>query len=257
MANFKFIRIFKNKKIRYLFNNSSNDIYIVFLHGFKSDLEGDKPKALYKFCKKNKIGFLALEYSGHGKSYGKFEYGTITSWTQDAEKVIRKKIPKKKIILVGSSMGGWIGLNLFKFFSKRIIAFVGIAPAPEFLDRLMWNKFTKKIKKQLIKNKFYIFNHGGFEYNISYNLIKDGRKNKILNKNFKNKIYLTILHGKKDGIVPIYISRKIMKVFKFAKKKLIVIKNGDHSLSKKNNLKKLIKEISLIYDSLRPSRIVG
>ena len=257
MAKFKFIKIYKNKKIRYLFNNSSNDIYIVFLHGFKSDLEGDKPKALYKFCKKNKIGFLALEYSGHGKSYGKFEYGTITSWTKDAEKLIRKKIPKKKIILVGSSMGGWISLNLFNHFSKRIIAFVGIAPAPEFLDRLMWNKFTKKIKKQLIKNKFYIFNHGGFEYNISYNLIKDGRKNKILNKNFKNKIYLTILHGKKDDIVPISISRKIMKNFKFAKKKLIVIKNGDHSLSKKNNLKKLTKEISLIYNSLRPSRIVG
>ena len=65
---------------------------------------------------------------------------------------------------------------------------VGIAPAPEFLDRLMWKKFTKKVKKQIIKEKFYIFNHGGFEYNISYNLIKDGRKNKIFNKIFKNKI---------------------------------------------------------------------
>ena len=154
-------------------------------------------------------------------------------------------------------MGGWIGLNLFKYMNNKILAFVGIAPAPEFLDRLMWKNFTLRVKKQIINEKFHIFNHGGFEYNISYNLIKDGRKNKILNKNFKNKIYLTILHGKKDGIVPIYISRKIMKVFKFAKKKLIVIKNGDHSLSKKNNLKKLTKEISLIYDSLRPSRIVG
>ena len=257
MAKFNFFKLSKSKKIRYLFNSTSNDIYVLFLHGFKSDLEGDKPKALFQFCKKNKIGFLALEYSGHGKSYGKFENGTISSWTDDTKKIIKKKISKKKLIIVGSSMGGWIGLNLFKLFKKNIIAFVGIAPAPEFLHRLMWNKFTKKVKRQIVKDKFHKFNHGGYEYNISYNLIKDGRKNKILNKNCKNKIYLTILHGKKDGIVPIYISRKIMKVFKFAKKKLIVIKNGDHSLSKKNNLKKLIKEISLIYDSLRPSRIVG
>ena len=112
----------------------------------------------------------------------------------------------------------------------------------------MWNKFSKKVKRQLIKEKFYIFNHGNFEYNISYSLIKDGRKNKILNKNFKNKIHLTILHGKKDDVVPISISRKIMKIFKYAKK-LIVIKNGDHS-NQKNNLKKLTKEISLIYNKL-------
>ncbi len=257
MSKFKFFKIFKKKKIRYLFHNTSGDIYVVFLHGFKSDLEGDKPKALYKFCKKYKIGFLALEYSGHGKSYGKFEDGTITSWTQDAKKIIRKKLKKKKLILVGSSMGGWIGLNLFSAFKKRIVGFVGIAPAPEFLDILMWNKFTNKIRRKLTKEKFHIFSHGGFEYNISYNLIKDGRKNKIFNKTFNYKIFLTILHGKKDNVVPIFISKKVLKVFKYAKKKLIIIKNGDHSLSKKNNLKKLTNEIGLIYNKLRPSRIVG
>ncbi len=257
MPKFKFVKISKNKKIRYMFNNSSNDIYVVFLHGFKSDLEGDKPKSVYKFCKKNNIGFLALEYSGHGKSYGKFENGTITSWTQDARKIIRKKIKNKKVILVCSSMGGWIGLNLFKYLKKRILGFVGIAPAPEFLDRLMWNKFTSKVKRELIRNKIYIFRHGGFEYNISYNLIKDGRKNKIFKKIFYYKIYLSILHGKKDDVVPISISRKIMKLFKNAEKKLIIINNGDHSLSKKSDLKKLIREINLIYNKLRPSRIVG
>ena len=251
MAKFKFVEISKNKKIRYLFNSSSYNIYVVFLHGFKSDLEGEKPKVLYRFCKKNNIGFLALEYSGHGKSYGKFEEGTISSWTQDARKVIKKKIKGKKIILVGSSMGGWIGLNLFKYMNNKILAFVGIAPAPEFLDRLMWKNFTLRVKKQIINEKFHIFNHGGFEYNISYNLIKDGRKNKVFNKNFKNKIFITILHGKKDAVVPIYISKKIMEVFKNAKKKLIIIKNGDHSLSKKNNLKKLTKEVGLIYNNLK------
>ena len=167
MSKFKFIRISKNKKIRYLLNSTSGDICVLFLHGFKSDLEGDKPKTLFKFCKKKKIGLLALEYSGHGKSYGKFENGTITTWTEDTKKIIKRKIKNKKLIVIGSSMGGWIALNLFKVFKKNILAFVGIAPAPEFLDRLMWNKFTNKIKKQLIKDKFHKFNHGGYEYNIS------------------------------------------------------------------------------------------
>tara|TARA_B100001123_G_scaffold6461_1_gene8083 strand:- start:1313 stop:2071 length:759 start_codon:yes stop_codon:yes gene_type:complete len=252
MSKFKYLRISKNKKIRYLLNSTSGDIYLLFLHGFKSDLEGDKPKTLFKFCKKNKIGFLALEYSGHGKSYGKFEEGTITTWTKDTKKIINRKIINKKLIVIGSSMGGWIGLNLLKSYKKNILAFIGIAPAPEFLDRLMWNKFTTKIKRQMIQDKFHKFSHGGYEYNISYNLIKDGRKNKIFNKNYSNKIFLTILHGQKDDVVPISISRKILKIFTKAKKKLIIIKRGDHSLSSKNNLKKIINEINSIYKKLNP-----
>ena len=252
MPKFKFLKIYKKKKIRYLFNSVPGDIYVVFLHGFKSDLEGDKPKTLLKYCKKNKIGFLGLEYSGHGKSYGEFENGTISSWTEDVKKTLKKKINKKKFIIVGSSMGGWIGLNLFKSFKNNILAFVGIAPAPEFLQRLMWNKFPKKIKKKLVKDKFHIFKHGGFEYNISYNLIKDGRKNNILNKNFNDKIFITILHGQKDDVVPISISKKIIKIFKKAEKKLVIIKNGDHSLSKKRSLKRLTQEIGYIYNNVRP-----
>ncbi len=251
MSKFKYLKISKNKKIRYLLNTTYGDIYVLFLHGFKSDLEGDKPKTLFKFCKKNKIGFLALEYSGHGKSYGKFENGTISSWTEDAKKIIKKKIHNKKLIVVGSSMGGWIGLNLFKSLKKNILAFVGIAPAPEFLDRLIWKKFSNKIKEQLVKDKFHIFNHGGYEYNISYNLIKDGRKNKIFNKNFNNEIFLTILHGQNDDVVPVSISKKILKIFTKAKKKLIIIKRGDHSLSNKKNLKRITNEINFILKKLR------
>ena len=251
MSKFKYLKISKNKKIRYLLNTTYGDIYVLFLHGFKSDLEGDKPKAIFKFCKKNKIGFLALEYSGHGKSYGKFEDGTITSWTEDAKKIIKRKINNKKLIIVGSSMGGWIALNLFKILKKNILAFIGIAPAPEFLDRLMWNKFTNKIKRQLVIDKFYIFKHGGYEYNISYKLIKNGRKNKIFNKNFNNEIFLTILHGQNDDVVPVSISKKILKIFTKAKKKLIIIKRGDHSLSNKKNLKRITNEINFILKKLR------
>ena len=87
-------------------------------------------------------------------------------------------------------------------------------------------------------------------YNISYNLIKDGRKNKIFNKKYNNKIFLTILHGKKDDVVPISISKKIMKAFKNAKKKLIIVKNGDHSLSSTKQLKIIIKALNKIVNNI-------
>ena len=92
MSKFKFVKISKSKKIRCLLANKYSKFFVVFLHGFMSDLEGSKPKAFSKFCINNQIGFLGLEYSGHGKSYGKFENGTITSWTEDAKKIIKKKL---------------------------------------------------------------------------------------------------------------------------------------------------------------------
>ena len=245
---------FINKQKQYIAFNKTigSDPGIIFIHGYNSDMSGEKAKYIEKYAKLKKISFVKFDCRGHGKSYGKFEDGSISGWTKDTKKIIKRKISKKKLIVVGSSMGGWIALNLFKEFKKNILAFVGIAPAPEFLDRLMWKKFTNKVKRQLIKDKFHKFNHGGYEYNISYNLIKDGRKNKIFNKNFSNKIFLTILHGLKDDVVPISISRKILKIFTKAKKKLIIIKQGNHSLSNKGNLKRIRNEIYTIYKQLRP-----
>ena len=88
-----------------------------------SDLEGKKPKTFLNFAKKNKLGFLALEYSGHGKSSGKFINGNISKWTKDTTLLIKKIVKKNKIILIGSSMGAWISLNQFKFFKNKLKVF--------------------------------------------------------------------------------------------------------------------------------------
>ena len=148
MTNFKYLKLSKNKKIRYIKLDQKNGVFIVFLHGFMSNLEGKKPKTFLNFAKKNKLSFLALEYSGHGKSSGKFTNGNISKWSQESKLLIKKIVKKNKIILVGSSMGSWISLNLFKFFKKQIIGFLGIGSAPEFLEKLMWNKFSKEMKKE-------------------------------------------------------------------------------------------------------------
>ena len=246
MTKFSRLKLSKNKTIRYLKIIKKNTTYIVFLHGFMSDLEGKKPKCFYKFSKRNKLGFLALEYSGHGKSSGKFTDGNISKWSREASFLIRKVVKKNKIILIGSSMGAWISLNQFSKFERQIIGFIGIGSAPEFLENLMWKKFSKKMKKEIIKNKIINLKHGDYEYPITYQLIKDGRKNKVLNKSINKKIKVTMIHGKNDNAVPIIYSKKILKIFINSQKKLLLVKNGDHSLSKKKWLDIIQKEIKLI-----------
>ena len=246
MTNYKYLRLSHTKKIRYLKHRQKNSDYIVFLHGFMSDLEGKKPKAFLNFAKRNKLGFLALEYSGHGKSSGKFINGNISKWTNETALLIKRIVKKNKIILIGSSMGAWISLNQFKFFKEQIKGFLGIGSAPEFLENLMWKKFSKKIKSEIIKNGIYNLKHGNYIYPISLQLIKDGRKNKILNKKINSKITLTLVHGQKDEVVPVSYSRKVLKIFKNAKKKIVIVKNGDHSLSSAKYIRLLKKELNLI-----------
>ena len=243
MSKFYYLKINKTKRIRYLKHTQKNSDYIVFLHGFMSDLEGKKPKAFLNFAKKNKLSFLALEYSGHGKSSGKFTNGNISKWSKETYILIKKIVKKNKIILIGSSMGAWISLNQFKYFGKQIKGFLGIGSAPEFLEHLMWKKFTKKMKSETIRNGIYNLKHGNYTYPITYQLIKDGRQNKVLDKKIKSQIRVTMVHGQKDEAVPVNFSKKLLKIFKNAKKKLVIVKNGDHSLSSSKGLKLIKKEL--------------
>jgi uncharacterized protein len=250
MNKFKYLKISNTKQIRYLSNASKKKLYIVFLHGFMSNIEGEKPKSIFKYAKKNKLGFLALEYSGHGKSTGKFTHGNISKWTNEVRIAIKKIVGKNQFILVGSSMGAWLSLNQFKYFKDQIKGFLGIGSAPEFLQNLMWKKFTKKMKNETIKKGIYQLKHGNYEYPITYQLIKDGRKNRILNQKIKSKIDVVMLHGSKDEVVPQVYSKKVLKIFNNAKKKLVIIKNGDHSLSSKKGLKKIILELNKIVSNI-------
>jgi len=248
----KYFTTSRKKKIKYLLVKQNSQIAIVFFHGFMSNMIGAKPTAIQKFCKKYKIDFLKFEYSGHGKSSGKFIEGNVSKWTSEANQLIKSKIKKnKKIIFIGSSMGSWIALNLFKKFKKQIKGFIGISSAPEFLERLMWKKFSNKIKKEIITKKIYNLNSGKFTYQLTKQLIFDGKKNKVLNNTINLEIPLVLFHGLKDDVVPLSFSRKILKICKKSKKKLIKIKNGDHSLSRKVDLKKIFFELDIMIKKIK------
>jgi pimeloyl-ACP methyl ester carboxylesterase len=246
MIKYNYYKISNSKKIRCLIKYEKNRPFIVFLHGFMSDLEGKKPKAFLKFATRNKLGFLALEYSGNGKSSGKFISGNISKWSKETTLLIKKVVKTNNFILIGSSMGAWISLNQFQIFKKKIVGFLGIGSAPEFLENLMWKKFTKKMKKEVSNKGVINLMNGKYEYPITLQLIKDGRKNKVLRKNIHDKLKVTMVHGEKDESVPLVYSKKLLKIFKNAEKKLVIVKKGDHSLSSKKWLKILIKELSFL-----------
>ena len=247
----KYFLTSSNRKIKYFLLNNNSQKTVVFFHGFMSDMIGAKPSAIQKICKKLKLSFLKFEYSGHGRSGGKFVNGNISKWTNEAKQLITSKIKRgKNLIFIGSSMGSWIALNLFPFFKKQIKGFIGIASAPEFLERLMWKKFTKKIKKIIMNKKIYHLDHGGFIYPITKQLIFDGRKNKVLNNKINLKIPIVLFHGTKDEVVPLNLSKKILKICKKSKKKLIKIKNGNHSLSRKSDLKKICNGLNYILKNM-------
>ena len=147
-------------------------------------------------------------------------------------------------------MGAWIALNQFKYFKSQIKGFIGIGSAPEFLTRLMWNKFSSKTKRELQKKRKILIKNGGYEYPITLQLIKDGRKNRVLHKKINSQINVTTIHGQKDDVVPVNFSRLVLKVFSKAKRKNVIIKNGDHSLSSQRHLKKIIKELHPIIKNI-------
>ena len=247
----KFFTTLNKRKIKYLFLNKKSQITLVFFHGFMSDMIGAKPMAIQKFCRKQKLNFLKFEYSGHGRSSGKFIDGTISQWTNEAKQLINKFKKNKKLIFIGSSMGSWIGLNLISYFKMNLVGFVGIASAPDFTDELMWKKFPRNIKNEIDKKGILELKNEYGDYIITKKLIKDGRKNKVLKKIKKFKIPITLFHGNKDRMVPVKYSKKTLRLFKAKYKKLFIIKNGDHSLSRKSDLKKICKELNnMIFNHL-------
>ena len=250
MKKFKYLKISKTRKLRYMDNYYKKKLYVIFLPGFMSDIEGKKPQAFKKYAVKKKLGFLAIEYHGHGESSGKFTEGNISKWTSDAKIAIKKIVKKNNFILIGSSMGAWISLNLFKDYKKQIKGLIGIGSAPEFVNRIMWKNFDKKIKLEILNKGICNVKHGGYEYPITLQFIKDGLKNKILSRKNLMSTIITMIHGEKDEVVPVSFSRKVLMLFPNAQKKLMIIKNGDHSLSNQVSLKKIVKELNRVVEDI-------
>jgi len=236
----KFFITKNNQKIHYKFINNKSLITIIFLHGLMSNIKSKKAKYLINFANENKKNLLLFEYSGHGRSSGQFIDFSIKNWVEDSKSIIKKLIKKNKIVLVGSSMGAWIGILLIKYFYKRIKGFVGIASAPDFTEELIWKKLNIMEKNKIKKDEIYKLksSHNNF-YPITKNFISDGKKNLVLDKKIKCNFPVELLHGINDSSVSWFYSIKIIKTLISKKLNLTIINDGTHSLSRPQDLKKL------------------
>ncbi len=229
-----------NQKIHYKFINNKSQTTIIFLHGLMSNIQSKKAKYLKNFSNKNKVNLLLFEYSGHGRSSGQFIDFSIKNWVEDSRLIIKRLIKKNKIILIGSSMGAWIGILLIKYFYKRIKGLIGIAAAPDFTRELIWKKLNTVEKNEIRKNKIYKLksSYNNF-YPITKKFIFDAKKLLVLNKKIKCNFPVELLHGLKDSSVPWFYSIKLIKTLISEKLNLTIINDGDHSLSRAKDLKKL------------------
>ena len=236
----------KKQSLYYTEVSTKSKIAVFFLHGLMSDVTGKKVKYLKSLCKKNNINFLAFDYSGHGRSSGVFEYQGIDDWVQEAVEFYKSKLKYKKIVLVGSSCGGWIAARL-AWKIKNIIGFIGIASAPDFTKRLMWDTFPIKAKKIIKSGKIYkLKNKYDSFYPIGKSLIEGGNKHLILHKKKNCSFPLRLFHGLKDNVVPIKYSYLLSKTL-VSKDCLIMLQNnGDHSLSSKDDLKRIGRALTEI-----------
>ncbi len=209
---------------------------LVFLPGFNSDMTGSKATTLLAFCKRRNQGFLRLDYAGHGASSGVFSDGTIGSWTQDALAVI-DAVTEGELILVGSSMGGWIALLAALARRDRVRALLGIAAAPDFTQRLMWDAMTPTEQAVLRRDgRMTVPSRYGDPYVVTHRLIEEGRDHLLLDAPIPLDIPIRLLHGQRDAEVPWETALTLAARLDSADVRVTLVKDGDHRLSRPSDL---------------------
>jgi pimeloyl-ACP methyl ester carboxylesterase len=231
---------------------------IIWLGGFKSDMRGTKAEALAAHAAKSGRACVRFDYSGHGESGGRFEDGTISSWLEDSLAVFETQTRGPQI-LVGSSMGGWIALLLARALAKQaareasLAGLVLIAPAPDFTEALMWAEFSPEVKREIEEKGFWQrpSAYGEDLYPITRALIEDGRKHLLLNKPIELGCPVRILQGVKDPDVPFGHAMKLVSCLAQDDVVLTLIKDGDHRLSRPEDLDRLMRTVDELSDSIK------
>ena len=217
---------------------------IIFIHGLNSDMSGQKALSIERFARKNKLKFIRFECRGHGKSSGKFEDFTISDWKKDLLDII-DNIAKGPQILIGSSMGGWLMFLAAKKRPSKIIGMIGLAAAPDYINEFYKN-LTNKKKQEIKKMGIIKYSSYGFSYLIKKKYFVDGKKNIILNKEFKWSKPLILIQGLKDKVVKPEVTEKIVKKIKGNQIQIKLLKNSDHRLSEPFDLKIINESIESI-----------
>ena len=223
---------------------------IVWLGGFKSDMRSTKAEALAAWARKTGRACLRFDYSGHGESSGRFKDGLISTWRDDALAVIARAAPGP-LLLVGSSMGGWISLLVAKRLREmgaadRLAGMALIAPAVDFTERLMWDVFPESIRRQIMETGVWQrpSQYSDDPYPITRALIEDGRKNLVFGEPFELGCPAHILQGRLDPDVPWRHAARLAEHLPLDPVQLTLIEDGDHRLSRDKDIALLLRIVA-------------
>ena len=219
---------------------SAGKLTFVWMCGFKSDISGTKVLRLEDWANRTGHGFLAFDYSGHGESDGAFEDGTVSQWRADALAAIDSQTDGP-LVIVGSSMGGWMALLAALARPDRVKGLVLIAPAPDFTEKLMWPEFPAKAQAEIMEQGFTLRPSDYDEpYTITRALIEDGRKWQVLDKPIAFDGPVRILQGMQDADVPWTHAARLVDALTASDLTITLIKDGDHRLSREQDIARLL-----------------
>jgi len=217
-----------------------------FLPGFRSDMTGDKATYLKAYCAARGRAMLRFDYSGHGTSGGEFKHGTIGTWAADALRVIDEQTAGP-LILVGSSMGGWIALLTALARPDRMAGLIGIAAAPDFTEALMWDSMTFEERATLMQDGvLHVPSAYGEPTPVTRALIEDGRNHLLLSKPIDIRCPVRLLHGQADPDVPWEMALRIADQIMTDDVTVTLVKDGDHRLSRPRDLALLCRTLGAL-----------
>jgi pimeloyl-ACP methyl ester carboxylesterase len=217
---------------------------VVFLPGFGSDMGATKALALRDWCAAEGRALLRFDYSGHGASGGSFTAGTIGIWAADARRVI-EATTDGPLLLVGSSMGGWIALLTALALGERVAGLLGIAAAPDFTEELMWAAMTPQEQEALMREGLLLAPNGeAAPVPITRALIEDGRRHLLLGGAIALSCPVRLLHGQHDTDVPWRYALRLAERISGADVQVTLVKDGDHRLSRPGDLALLIRTLA-------------
>ena len=224
---------------------------VVFLGGFRSDMSGTKALFLEQWCQQRGQAFLRLDYRGHGLSGGQFEALGVSDWLDDARRVLDAESIRSPLI-VGSSMGAWIGLLLARSSTPPLAGLVTLAGAPDFTQSLLWPRLGPAERDAIVRDGVVYLpsRYGDGPYPITRHLIEDGRQHQLLTQPLELSCPLRIIHGTADPDVPYAHGLRLFEHVSAKEVTLTLLKGGDHRLSDPEAL----REISLAVDTLLTSR---
>lgn len=209
---------------------------LVVLPGLRSDMQGTKAQLAAALCAGHGYACLRLDYSGHGASGGRFEDGTIGRWADDA-RLLLDQLTAGPVVLAGSSMGGWIALLLARDRPARVAGLLGIAPAPDFTERLMWASMMPQERATLLRDGvLYVPSDYGEPLPITRALIEDGRDHLVLGGEIPVACPVRLLHGQEDPDVPWELSLTLAAKLASRDVRLTLVKDGNHRLSRPADL---------------------